>query len=174
MENKTTKSKHQSALFAFFLAQLKDVYWAEKELVTKLPEIAERAVAADLRTALTEHATETRKQMERLEKVFGLLDEKVVAETCKAMDGLLAETKQQVEAIDQESLTRDVAVIACTQKIEHYEIATYGTLKTLAMVLKFPEEVSRLLAESLKEEKAADERLTSIAESHVNQEAEQE
>ncbi len=174
MENKTSKHEAGSALLTFFLAQLKDMYWVEKELADRLPKLSELAAAADLRTALVEHAAETKMQLKRLEKVFDLLGEKPAAETCKAMDGLLAEAKQHIEAVDTESLTRDVAVIACCQKIEHYEIATYGTLKTLSKVLKLPAELAQLLAESLKEEKAADEKLTAIAESHVNREAEQE
>lgn len=175
---KTTKPEQttevqESALNELFLDELKDIYWAEKHLAKALPKMAKAATSDELRTAIQNHQAETENHITRLEDAFKSIDEKAVAVKCEAMAGLLKEGDEIVEETEKGSLTRDAGIISAAQKIEHYEIASYGTLRTLAMTLGYTE-AADLLEATLKEEKTCDETLTQIAESGINQNAKSE
>jgi ferritin-like metal-binding protein YciE len=157
------------ALRELLLAELRDIYWAEQALLDAIPEMAEKASAEELKEALTNHLNETRNHVSRLEKVFESLGEEAEAEECEAMAGLIEEAEQLVGEMPQD-VVRDAAIIAAAQKIEHYEIATYGTLVAFAEILGETDAASHL-QETLEEEKNADSTLTEIAMSHVNPEA---
>ncbi|MEO6852095.1 MAG: ferritin-like domain-containing protein [Mucilaginibacter sp.] len=163
----------ESALNELFLDELKDIYWAEKHLVTTLPKMAKAATSQELRTAIENHLSETENHVSRLEKAFESIDEKAVAVKCEAMAGLIKEGQEIIEETEKGSITRDVGIISAAQKVEHYEIATYGTLKTLAGVLGYTE-AAELLDATLQEEKNADSLLTQIAEGSINQSAKSE
>jgi ferritin-like metal-binding protein YciE len=109
-----------------------------------------------------------------LEEIFQMLDKRAIGKRCEGIDGIVDEGKEKIEDTEEGSLTRDAGLISAGQKIEHYEIATYGTLKTLAAVLQLDDEIIDLLTESLEEEKSADMKLTEIAEGHVNEDASEE
>ena len=155
-----------------FEAQLKDIYWAEKALIKALPKMARQATSEELAAGLTDHLEETRGQIVRLEKVFELLGKKAQAKKCEAMEGLIKEGEGIMEETAQGPV-RDAGIIAAAQKVEHYEIASYGTLAAFATLLG-EEEVAGLLQETLEEEKAADMKLTEVAESAINLEAAEE
>ena len=141
--------------------QVKDLLSAEKQLVAALPKVAEAAHSPELKKAITEHLDETRTHVQRLEEVRGLLGMDAAATTCKAMQGLVAEGEEVLgEAGDP--VAKDAAIIAAAQRIEHYEIAAYGTAKTLAGELDH-RDAANLLSETLDEESAADKLLTKIA-----------
>lgn len=165
-----TTNVQESALNELFLDELKDIYWAEKHLAKALPKMAKAATSNELRTAIENHKAETDNHVTRLEEVFSSIDEKAVAIKCEAMAGLLKEGDEIVEETEDGSITRDAGIISAAQKIEHYEIASYGTLRTLAGVLGYDDAV-QLLEETLAEEKNADSLLTDIAVSSVNQAA---
>jgi ferritin-like metal-binding protein YciE len=158
----------ESGLKTLFTDELKDIYWAEKHLAKALPKMAKGATSEELRSCLEMHLTETQNQILRLEQVFEILGEKAVAKKCDAMEGLVEEGKGMLEDTEDGSLTRDAAIISAAQKIEHYEIASYGTLRTLANTLGLTE-AAALLEETLQEEKDADVKLTVIAEGFVNE-----
>jgi ferritin-like metal-binding protein YciE len=141
--------------------QVKDLLSAEKQLVSALPKVAEAAHSDELKKAITEHLDETRTHVERLQEVSSLLGMDGSAHTCKAMQGLVAEG-EEVLGMSGDPLAKDAAIIAAAQRIEHYEIAAYGTAKTLAGELDHGDAAS-LLSETLKEESAADKLLTKIA-----------
>jgi ferritin-like metal-binding protein YciE len=157
----------QGALAELFQDELKDIYWAEKHLIKNMPKLAKGATSAELKMAFEQHLSETQEQVIRLEQVFESIGQKASAKKCQAMDGLIKEAKELLEDTDEGTMTRDAALISAAQKVEHYEIASYGTLKTLAGVLGYTEAVS-LLEQTLAEEKKTDELLTQIAESSVN------
>jgi ferritin-like metal-binding protein YciE len=163
----------ESALNELFIDELKDIYWAEKHLVKALPKMAKAATSEKLRTTIQNHLSETENHVTRLEQAFNSIDEKAVAVKCEAMAGLLKEADEIVSETEKGSITRDAGIISAAQKVEHYEIASYGTLKTLATVLGY-NEAAELLGETLKEEKNADSMLTQIAESGINQSAKSE
>ncbi len=167
--NETTKS----TLHTLFVTELKDIYWAEKHLVKALPKMKKAATSTELQNAIETHLEETRVQVTRLEEVFGLLGEKAQAKKCEAMEGLIEEGEGIVEETEDGSATRDVGIILASQKIEHYEIATYGGLTQLAKTLGLYD-AAEILGETLAEEKRADELLTEIAETNVNYEASEE
>ncbi len=170
---KTTTEKTQaneSALKEFFIDSLKDIYWAEKSLVKALPKMAEKATSEELKSAIEKHLSETENQVTRLEQVFESVGEKASAQKCEAMEGLVKESETIISETEDGSLTRNVGIIAACQKVEHYEIASYGTIRTLADALGF-KEASKLLNETLEEEKKADALLTQIAEGSVNESA---
>jgi len=154
--------------FSFFVGELKDIYWAEQALAEVLPEIRDKATSSKLVEALDKHLRETDVQITRLEEIFRILGEEPETKTCKAMKGLIEEAKDLLNLDDD--LIRDAGIILASQKVEHYEIATYGTLIAFAKVMGRQRVVS-LLEETLKEEKAADTNLTVIAESFVNHKA---
>ena len=159
-----------SALHQLFIAELKDIYWAEKYLVKNLPKMAKKATSAELKKAIENHLGETEQQVTRLEEVFRSVDEKPAAKKCDAMAGLIEEAEGTIDETEEGSLVRDVAIIACSQKVEHYEIATYGTLKALAAIMGHTE-AEQLLNITLDEEKDADSTLTDIAEGFINKQA---
>lgn len=153
-----------------FVDQLKDIYYVEKNLVKSLNKMAKKATTEELRQAFTEHQQVTQGQMERLEQVFEMMGKRAQAKRCPALDGLVEESEEMMEETEDDTLTRDVALIVSAQKIEHYEIASYGCLTTLARTYGM-QEVADLLQETLDEEKEADQNLTFIAENNVNHEA---
>ena len=165
--------KGNSQLVEFFKDALKDIYWAEKHLTKALPKMQKAATTPELKEAIGEHITQTEGQVGRLEQVFELLEVKAQAKKCEAMEGLIKEGESIVEETETGSMTRDVGIIMAAQKIEHYEIATYGSLVQLATVLG-EEEIVSLLNQTLEEEKETDAGLTEIAENRVNWQAEQD
>lgn len=150
--------------------ELKDIYSAEKQLLKALPKMAKRASSEELRSALTEHVDVTKRQIGRLEDVFESLGKPAKAKTCKAMQGLVEEASEIMEE-EGEDAVLDVGIIAAAQKVEHYEMASYGTVRTWARLIG-QNEAADLLQETLDEEGEADKRLTALAESFVNPEAE--
>jgi ferritin-like metal-binding protein YciE len=159
-----------SALLQLFRVELRDMYWGEKHLVQSLADMAKAASCPALKKTLEDHVYETEEHVDRLEMIFEILGEKVPARKCDAMEGLIEEANKRLKETEEGSMVRNVAIIACAQKIEHYEIATYGTLQTLAEVME-QEDVADLLMETLKEEKNANNQLTDIAELQVNAQA---
>ena len=150
--------------------ELKDIYSAEKQLLRAMPKMAKKATSPELKTALQEHLEVTKRQIERLEEVFESLGEPAKAKTCKAMQGLIEEATEIMEE-DADDAVLDAGIIAAAQKVEHYEIASYGTVRTWARLCG-EEEAANLLQETLDEEGEADQRLTELAERVVNPEAE--
>lgn len=163
------KSDAASGLTELFEDGLKDIYWAEKALTKAIPAMAKNATSPELVDALNNHLTETHEQINRLEQVFELIDQKATAKKCDAMSGLIEEGKGIVEETEI-GVVRDAGIIAASQKIEHYEIATYGTLRQFAETLGLTE-VASLLEQTLDEEKGADKKLTEVAVNAINLEA---
>ena len=157
----------------FFHDSLKDIYWAEKHLTKALPKMMKAATTEELQSAIEEHITQTVGQIKRLDEVFAIMGKKPQAKKCEAMEGLIKEGESIVEETEDGSKTRDVGIIMASQKIEHYEIATYGGLVQLATVLGMTE-AADIFAETLEEEKQTDINLSEIAENNINWEAEQE
>lgn len=162
-----------SQLEKLFVDALKDIYWAEKHLTKALPKMQKAATTEELQTAIEEHIDQTEGHVERLEQVFELLNKKPQAKKCDAMEGLIKEGESVVEDTEDGTMTRDAGIIMAAQKVEHYEIASYGTLVQLAKTLGM-DEAAGILAETLEEEKQTDLGLTAIAENKINWEAEQE
>ena len=150
----------------FMVDGMKDMYWAEKALVKNLPKMAKNSTSALLKAAVNEHLSETEMQVKRLEGAFKTLKLKPEAVKCDAMDGLLKEAKGILEETEPGAV-RDAAIIAAAQKVEHYEIASYGTLATYAKLLG-EKEVLKLLLETLNEEKTCDKDLTKLAKTEIN------
>lgn len=162
-----------SQLQQFFEDSLKDIYWAEKSLTKALPKMQEAATTEELKNAIEEHLAQTETQVKRLEQVFELIGKKAQAKKCDAMEGLIKEGESIIEETEDGSMTRDVGIIMAAQKVEHYEIATYGGLAQIATTMGL-DEAADLLNETLDEERETDELLTEIAENNINWEAEQE
>src|SRR5687768_13514808 len=150
---------------------LKDLYSAETQLLKALPKVAKKVENEQLREAITLHVRETENQVKRLEQIFNKLGEKPTGKKCKGMEGLIEENKEMMEE-DAEADVMDAGLIVGSQKIEHYEIAGYGSAVTFAKLLG-DEESARLLAQTLDEEERTDKKLTEIAESSINLEAAQ-
>ena len=169
--SKKTPAKKDAAkeLKDLFEDSLKDIYWAEKALVKALPKMHKNATHEKLKTAISNHLEETQNQVKRLEDCFAALGKKAQAKKCDAMQGILDEGDSIVEET-QPGPVRDAGIIAASQKIEHYEIATYGTLAAFAKVLKEKKCLKNLL-ETLEEEKKCDELLSSIADTNLNSKA---
>ena len=171
---KTTKVKAKADaakdLNDLFEDGLKDIYWAEKALVKALPKMEKNASSKKLKDAINSHLEETKEHVVRLEEVFKSIGVKAKAEKCDAMAGLLEEGESIIKETEIGAV-RDAGIIAAAQKVEHYEIATYGTLAAFAKVLDHKEAL-KLLLSTLKEEKACDEKLTSIADTNLNSKAE--
>ncbi len=148
---------------------LKDIYWAEKALTKALPKMGKNASSPELKKAIADHLTQTVEHVTRLEKCFAAIGKKAVAKKCDAMAGLLKEGEGILEETEPGSV-RDAGIIAASQKVEHYEIATYGTLAAFAKVLNQKSALA-LLLKTLAEEKKCDELLTSIADTALNTEA---
>ena len=163
----------EPALTEFFVDSIKDIYWAEKQLVKTLPKMQKAATSPQLKEAIGTHLEQTKEQVTRLEQVFEMLGKKAQAKKCEAMEGLTKEGDSIIEETDKGTATRDVGLIIAAQKVEHYEIATYGGLTQLAKTLGH-DEISELLGQTLEEEKETDELLTQIAENDINYQAAQE
>ncbi len=159
-----------SDLHKLLLDQLADIYYAEKKLLKALPKMAKATRNDELGQAFKDHAEQTGQQIERLEQAFEALGKKAKGKTCEAMDGLIEEANG-IKSEFEDSSALDAALIAAAQKVEHYEIASYGCMVTWADQLGL-QEVADLLRQNLEEEKQTDEDLTSIAESYVNEDAE--
>ena len=149
--------------------ELKDIYDAEKQLTKALPKLVKKASAPELRDALKAHLKETERHIDRLEQVFEQLGWPVRGKKCEGMQHLIAEGNDMIADAENDA-TRDAVMIAAAQKVEHYEIASYGTIRTWATLLG-KTDIAALLEDTLEEEKGADLRLTGIAESFVNEEA---
>lgn len=162
--------ENPGALKELFLDELKDIYWAEQHLAKALPKMVKGATSEKLKQAIADHLEQTKNHMTRLEKAFASIGEKAKAVKCEAMNGLLKEAEELLTETEKGTEVRDVAIISAAQKVEHYEIASYGILRTLAGVLGFSA-AQKLLDETLAEEKAADALLTEVAENYVNEEA---
>ena len=169
---KNGSSANESGLRELFINELKDIYWAEKALVKALPKMAKKATSEELVEAIEDHLAVTETHVERLEKVFDAIGEKAAAKKCEAMDGLIKESEEIMEETE-EGVVRDAGIISAAQKVEHYEIASYGTLVSFATTLG-ESEAAELLEQTLNEEKDADQTLTEIAESAINIEAAEE
>jgi len=152
--------------------ELKDLYSAEKQLLKALPKMAKKASSEELRAALEEHLSITEGQVTRLEEVFEALGKTAKAKTCKAMQGLIEEATELMEE-DADDAVLDAGIIASAQKVEHYEIASYGTVRTWARLCG-EEDAAGLLQETLDEETEADQKLTELAETFINPAAEEE
>jgi ferritin-like metal-binding protein YciE len=152
-----------------FLHGLQDIYYAEKKIVSALPKMIEKASSDELREGFETHLEETRGQVERLERVFEMCDEKPKTVQCPAIDGIIEEAEEISGEVDDESVL-DAALAAAAQAVEHYEIARYGTLVAWARALG-KDECAELLGETLEEEKATDEKLTRLAEKELNRRA---
>jgi ferritin-like metal-binding protein YciE len=170
---KAAAVSNESMLEKLFLDSLRDIYWAEKSLIKVLPRLSKAATSPELQQSFQEHAAQTEGQVTRLEQVFEMLGKKAQGVKCEAMVGLTKEAESMISETKRGTETRDVALIMAAQKVEHYEIATYGSLATLAAQMG-NSEAKNLLGQTLQEEKNTDMRLTQLAESNINQQAEQE
>jgi len=167
-----SSSKASQGLRDLFEDELKDIYWAEKALTKAIPKMIKNATADELVSALNDHLEVTKGHVDRLEESFNILGKPARAKKCEAMAGLVKEAEEIMEDTE-EGVVRDAGIISAAQKVEHYEIASYGTLCAFAKTLG-EDEVISLLQQTLEEEKEADQKLTQIAESSINAEAVQE
>jgi ferritin-like metal-binding protein YciE len=165
------KLNTRSPLQLFFTNALKDIYWAERELIGALPGMISSATTEELKTAIEEHLIETETHVVRIEEVFEILGEPREAKTCYAMEGILKEADSIVQETEEGSITRDAAIIMAAQKVEHYEIATYGSLVEYAKTLGY-NDIHGILQLTFDEERMADQGLTLIAQNKINWEAE--
>lgn len=162
-----------SMLREFFIDSLKDIYYAEKQIASTLPKMKAAATSSQLQQAFDDHKTMTQQQVTRLEQVFEILGEKAQGKKCDAIEGIIEEGEGIISDTEKGTATRDVGLIMAAQKVEHYEIASYGGLAQLARTLG-EEKAAGLLAQTLEEEKQTDFLLTDIAENNVNYQASQE
>jgi ferritin-like metal-binding protein YciE len=163
----------ETMLRELFVEELKDIYWAEKHLTKALPKMRKAATSEELAGAFEEHLAVTEKQIERVEQVFEMLDMTPRAKKCEAMDGLVKEAQNIIEEMPKGSAVIDAGLIIAGQKVEHYEIAAYGSLVQLAKTMG-ENEIADLLQQTLDEEKQADQLLTELAVSGINITAENE
>jgi ferritin-like metal-binding protein YciE len=171
---KNAEDKNGSLLEGFFVDALKDIYWAEKALTKALPRMSISATSTELKKAFDNHLEVTKKQISRLEQVFEGLGKKAQGKKCDAMQGLVEESESIISETKDDSSTRDAALIIAAQKVEHYEIASYGGLVQLAKTMK-KNDIAKLLQITLDEEKKTDVLLTKIAEGGgINEEASEE
>ena len=180
-----SKSKNRSAssagsevsenqpLVDFFVDEIKDIYWAEKHIVKTLPKMHKAASSEPLKQAFEDHLEQTKEHVNRLEQIFQILGEKAQAKKCEAMEGITKEGESIIEETEDGTAVRDVGLILAAQKVEHYEISTYGGLAQLARTLG-KVDIADLLEKTLKEEKNADTLLTEVAEDGINYEAAEE
>ena len=165
-----TSAAAEPALNELFLDSLRDIYWAENHLVKSLPKMIESAHSEKLAATIQNHLAETIEHVSRLEVVFDMLGVAAIAKKCDAMEGLTKEGEGIIESTDEGTSTRDVGIILASQKVEHYEIATYGGLVQLATTLGLTD-AAEILSQTLAEEKTADQLLTQVAESDINYQA---
>lgn len=168
-----TSATAEPALYELFLDGLRDIYWAENHLVKTLPKMSQAASSKQLVGAIEQHLAQTVEHVSRIEQIFGLLEQKTIAKKCDAMEGLTKEGEGVIESTDAGTATRDIGIILSSQKVEHYEIASYLGLIQLATTLGL-EQVADILTETLAEEQASDELLASIAENDIAYQASQE
>lgn len=159
-------SKKMQSLHDLFLMELKDTYDAEHQITKALPKMAKAATSPEVRAGFEQHLIETEGQIKRLEQVFDLLGEKASRKTCAGMKGIIAEGEEQMQE-EMDGLLMDAALIASAQRVEHYEMAAYGTLCAYARQMGHTE-CADLLDQTLEEEKATDAKLSMVAEQHVN------
>lgn len=167
---KNTTGVKDSMLNDFFVDELKDIYWAEKHLTKVLPKMKKAATSEKLQQAFADHLEATQEHVQRLESIFEILGKKAQAKKCDAMAGITEEGSGIIEETEKGTATRDVGLILAAQKVEHYEISTYGGLTQLAKTLGHTE-VAGILGQTLTEEKETDELLTQIAENDINYQA---
>lgn len=167
------KHDQPSLLEKFFLDQLKDIYYAEQQLVKALPEMQKAATTEELEDAFSEHLKQTERHVKRLEKVFQSIGQNPEGKKCEAMEGLIKEAHTILNETKEGSMTRDAALIIAAQKVEHYEIASYGGLVQLAITMGL-HRAAEVLEKTLTEEEETDSLLTEIAETYINIEAEEE
>lgn len=167
VKEKFIHDKNESrTIHRLFEDQLKDIYWAEQELTRFMPDVVENVESTQLANTLREHMKRTEKQVTRLERIFDIIGIEAEAEKCDGMEGLVKEARKVFDETEK-GIIRDAFIIGAVQKVEHYEMASYGTLKSIATILgEF--EAATLLGETLKEEKEADMKLTDVAENVVN------
>ena len=166
---KTNMKKEAGVIHKLFEHQLQDIFWAETELDKFMPKIVSQVTSPELKSTFQEHMKITKQQIKRLKDIFEIMGSEAKGEKCDGMEGLMKEAETLIEEADP-GMIRDAFIIGAVQKVEHYEMASYGTLKALATL--FGEyEVASLLGETLKEEKEADMKLTEVAENMVNIEA---
>lgn len=159
-----------SLLETYFMDALKDIYWAEKALTKALPRMSKAATSPQLKKAFDQHLVVTRKQIARLEKIFQQMGKSAQGKKCEAMQGLIEESESIISETRNDTFTRDAALIISAQKVEHYEIASYGGLAQLARTMN-KKGIANALGTTLNEEKRTDEQLTRIAEKSINVEA---
>jgi len=172
MANGQGERMERSLLMKLFENELKDIYWAEKALTKALPKMAKNATAPALVEAIENHLAETEEQVSKVEQVFEIIGKKAVAKKCEAMAGLVKEGEEIMKDTEK-GPQRDAGIISAGQKVEHYEIASYGTLRTFAETLGLSDAV-QILEEILEEEKNADSKLTEVAVTTINVEAMEE
>jgi ferritin-like metal-binding protein YciE len=170
MDTNTQNAAVNDKLEEFFIDELKDIYWAEKHLVETLPKMKEASSSFQLRTAIDDHLEQTKQHVNRLEQIFDMLGKEASAHKCDAMAGITDEGEEIIDDTEEGTGTRDVGVIMAAQKVEHYEIATYGSLAHIAKTLG-RDDIAQILVSTLEEEKKADQLLTSIAENNLNHQA---
>jgi ferritin-like metal-binding protein YciE len=171
--NVASMQNKPSLLEKFFMDQLKDMYYAEQQLIKALGEMKQAATTEELQDAFEEHTKVTERHVKRLDKIFQMLGQKPEGKKCEAMDGLIKEARTIIQETKEGSMTRDAALIIAAQKVEHYEIASYGGLVQLAITMGL-DRAAGLLDKTLNEEEETDALLTDIAESQINFEAEEE
>lgn len=162
-----------TSLRELFISELKGIYYAEKQITEALPDMAEAATTDVVRDAFQQHLSETENQIRRIEQIFQHLGVEADEKTCNAVDGLIDDGEVVISDTDAGTLTRDAGLIIAGQKVEHHEIAAYGSLHSLARLLGY-HEAARLIEQSLEEEKNTDRKLTEIAESFINERAKME
>ncbi|WP_374458850.1 ferritin-like domain-containing protein [Chryseobacterium taeanense] len=164
---------NNSPLHKFFVSALKDIYYAENAIIEALGKMQQAATTEELKEAFEDHQLQTQKHMSRLERVFKLINESPEKKECKAIKGIIEEGEEIIKSTEEGSMTRDAALIIAAQKVEHYEIATYGGLAQLAITMGY-DKAADLLEKTLQEEEDTDYDLTEIAETYINFDAEQE
>lgn len=172
-QEESGEDQQESLLEKFLTDQLKDIYYAEQQLTKAIPKLQQACTTEELKEAFGDHLYQTTKHIKRLEKVFEKMGKSPEAKKCEAIEGLIRETETIINETKEGTMTRDAALIIAAQKVEHYEIASYGGLVQLAITVG-QHEVADLLDRTLQEEEETDRLLTDIAEMHINIEAEEE
>lgn len=163
----STQKSDATMLHELFVDELKDIYWAEKHLTKAMPRMRKAVTSQELGAAFDNHLLETAEQIRRIEQVFEMMDMPARAKKCEAMDGLVREAQALMEELPKGSMVRDAGMIIAAQKVEHYEIAAYGSLVQLAKTMG-KNDIASVLAQTLEEEKKTDQLLTQLAESGIN------
>lgn len=167
------RERQESLLEKFFTDQLKDIYYAEQHLLKAIPKLAAASTTEELEDAFNEHLKQTERHVKRLDRIFQMIGKNPEGKKCEAMDGLIRESEAIMKETKEGSMTRDAALIIAAQKVEHYEIATYGGLVQLALTMGF-HRAADILDKTLLEEEDTDALLTNIAENYINIQAEEE